>query len=52
MAGRQEEEYYADEHYEECPAPDEQCRCGAITAEAEAYYAEPSNMFEMEWGCY
>lgn len=46
------------EHYEDCPvntgdgpvgAPN-RCRCEAINAEAEAYYAEPSNMADLEWG--
>lgn len=44
------------EHYDECPvntgdgpawAP-RKCRCEAITAEDEAYYAEPRNMAALE----
>jgi hypothetical protein len=48
------------DHYDDCPvntgdgpiwAPNK-CRCAAISAEDEAYYSEPPNMFAMEWGCY
>ncbi|WP_413808145.1 hypothetical protein [Streptomyces sp. OE57] len=45
----------AEEHYEECPhrkSRRERCRCEAINAEAEAYYAEPPDMFAREWGSY
>lgn len=46
------------DHYDECPvntgdgpswAPDK-CRCDAITAEDDAYYAEPRNMAALENG--
>lgn len=45
-------------HYEDCPvntgdgptrAP-RRCRCEAIAAEDEAYYAEPTNMADLENG--
>ncbi|WP_414167190.1 hypothetical protein ACMATS_06150 [Streptoverticillium reticulum] len=41
-----------EEHYEECYAPHEPCRCAAIDREEEAYREEPSDMFAREWGCY
>ncbi|RYJ26448.1 hypothetical protein CU044_3741 [Streptomyces sp. L-9-10] len=46
------------DHYEECPvntgdgpawAP-RTCRCDAISAEDDAYYAEPRNMADLEDG--
>ena len=48
------------DHYDDCPVNTGDgpswnrhgCRCEAINAEEEAYYAEPPNMFAMEWGCY
>lgn len=48
------------DHYDDCPVNTGDgptwdrhgCRCDAINAEDEAYYAEPSNMFAMEWGNY
>lgn len=47
------------DHYEDCPRhpehldynlPTERCRCAAINAEDEAYYAEPRNMAALENG--
>lgn len=45
-------------HYAECPVNTgdgptwarHRCECDSITAEAEAYYAEPSNMADLESG--
>jgi hypothetical protein len=42
-----------DGHYEEClDSGYEWCICRGITARDDDYYAEPSNMFEMENGNY
>ena len=43
------------EHYEECPQaqhPSQPCRCKGINAADEAYFSEPPDMFEREWGSY
>ncbi|MEU8316652.1 MULTISPECIES: hypothetical protein [Actinomycetes] len=43
----------ADGHYDECDGverADGTCACDPITAEAEAYYAEPTNMGALEEG--
>lgn len=47
-------------HYDDCPVNTGDgpawnrygCRCEAIEAETDAYYAEPPNMAAMEWGYY
>lgn len=41
------------DHYDECPVHTgggPACRCDAITAEDDAYYAEPANMAALESG--
>lgn len=57
MTNRQPQDWTQDkeDHYDECNegrARGERCRCEAINREADSWYAEPANMFEMESGSY